>query len=136
VQFDFLGYAFRPRWVKGRSGDVFVGFNPGIRPKSATAIRQTMRDWRLHHRSELSLEDVARRVNPVLRGWINYYGSYFRSTLNRVLAHFDEDLSQWAMKKYKSLKRRHLWASSWVRGVMLRQPKLFAHWAAVQATVR
>ncbi len=72
VQFDFLGYTFKPRWVKGKSGDVFVGFNPGISPKSATAIRQTMRDWRLHHRSELSLEDIARRVNPVLRGWINY----------------------------------------------------------------
>jgi RNA-directed DNA polymerase len=122
--------------VKGKSGDLFVGFNPGISPKSATAIRQTMRDWRLHHRSELSLEDIARRVNPVLRGWIEYYGSYFRSTLYRVMAHFDEHLSQWAMKKYKSLKRRHHWASSWVRGVALRQPKLFAHWAAVQATAR
>ena len=61
VRFDFLGYAFRPRRVRRNDGDVFVGFSPGISPKSDAAVRQTTRAWRLYPRSDLSLEDVARR---------------------------------------------------------------------------
>jgi group II intron reverse transcriptase/maturase len=129
VQFDFLGYTFRPRRTKGRSGKAFVGFNPGISAKSATAIRQSMRDWQIHLRSDLSLEDVAKLVNPRLRGWINYYGAYYRSVLSRVLAHFDSVLSRWVMRKYKRFRRRPGNAERWVHGVARRQTALFAHWA-------
>jgi len=129
VQFDFLGYTFRPRRTKGRSGKAFVGFNPGISAKSATAIRQSMRDWQIHLRSDLSLEDVAKLVNPRLRGWINYYGAYYRSVLSRVLAHFDSMLSRWVMRKYKRFRHRPGNAERWVHGVARRQTALFAHWA-------
>jgi RNA-directed DNA polymerase len=129
VQFDFLGYSFRPRRVKGHSGGAFVGFNPGISAKSATAIRETMRGWQLHLRSDLSLEDIAKWINPSLRGWINYYGAYYRSVLSRVLAHLDSVLTRWAMRKYKSLKRRPWNAKRWVHGVARRQTDLFVHWA-------
>ena len=134
VQFDFLGYSFRPRQVKGSNGDVFVGFNPGISPKSATSIRQVMLGWQLHHRSDLSLEEIARMVNPSLRGWINYYGTYYRSALYRVMVHFDRYLTRWAATKYKSLKHRFAPAARWLRGVALRQPHLFAHWAEFRTT--
>jgi group II intron reverse transcriptase/maturase len=133
VQFDFLGYSFRPRQVKSKAGRFFVGFNPGISAKSATAIRQTMRNWRLHLRSDLSLEEIARMVNPVLRGWINYYGVYYRSALTTVMGHFDKILARWAMRKYKSLKRRRWNAQRWVRGVAHRQCDLFAHWRLLWA---
>jgi hypothetical protein len=128
VQFDFLGYAFRPRRV-GHNGKAFVGFNPAISPKSATAIRQVMRDWRLHRRSESTLEDLARDVNPVVRGWINYYGSYYRSALYRVFNYLNIYLTRWAMMKYKDLRQRRTRAREWVRRIELRQPNLFAHWA-------
>jgi len=134
VQFDFLGYSFRPRQVKSPNGEVFVGFNPGISPKSATSIRRVMHRWQLHHRSDLSLDDIARMVNPSLRGWINYYGSYYRSALYRVMVHFDKYLTRWAATKYKSLKHRFGPAARWLRGVALRQPHLFAHWAEFQTT--
>jgi RNA-directed DNA polymerase len=135
VQFDFLGYSFQPRLVKGKDGRCFVGFNPGISSKSAKSIRQTMRRWRLHRHSDLSLEDIALQVNPVLHGWIAYYGSYFRSVLRRVVEHFDSYLSRWAMNKYKSLRQHRLRAVAWVRGIALRQPHLFAHWEAFPTTV-
>ena len=132
VQFDFLGYSFRPRQVKSSNGEVFVGFNPGISPKSAVSIRQAMHRWQLHRRSDLSLEEIARMVNPSLRGWINYYGSYYKSALYLVMVHFDKYLTRWAATKYKSLKRRFAPAARWLRGVALRQPHLFAHWAEFQ----
>ena len=128
VQFDFLGYSFQPRQVKRNGGRVFIGFNPGISVKSAKSIRQTIRSWRFHLRSDLSLDEIAKSVNPFFRGWINYYGVYYRSVLSRVVGHFDSVLSRWAMRKYKHLKRRREKAKSWVYGVKRRQNDLFAHW--------
>lgn len=129
VQFDFLGYAFRPRWCRTKEGTLFIGFAPAISPKSAKAIRQTMRGWHIHHRSDLSLEEIARMVNPALRGWINYYGAYQRSALRRVFDHFNVYLFRWAMRKYKDLRRHWTRAAERVHRVQTRQPGLFAHWA-------
>jgi RNA-directed DNA polymerase len=132
VQFDFLGYTFRPRKSKSKNGAYFVGFGPGISNASAKAIRQTMRGWKLHLRSDLELEDLACQVNPVLRGWINYYGAFYKSRLNIVLNHLDVILSRWAVRKYKALKHHHRHALRWLRGIARRQPLLFAHWAALR----
>ena len=134
VQFDFLGYTFRPRQAKAITGTLFVGFNPGISVKSATAIRQTMRGWKLQRRSDLQLEDLARQVNPALRGWINYYGAYYRSALIKVINHFDNILSRWAMRKYKNFKHRRRNAKRWVSGIARRQPDLFSHWATLRSS--
>jgi group II intron reverse transcriptase/maturase len=136
VQFDFLGYSFQPRMAKGSSGKIFLGFGPGISSKSAKAVRQTMRMWRIHLRTDLSLEEIAKLVNPTLRGWINYYGSYYRSALRRVLAHFDILLSRWVMRKYKSFNRRRWSAQRWIRGVASRERGLFAHWTMSSVTAR
>jgi group II intron reverse transcriptase/maturase len=130
VQFDFLGYSFRPRLVKSKDGRCFVGFNPGISRKSATSICKTMRRWRVHRRSDASLEDIAREINPVVRGWIQYYGHYYRSVLRGIMDHLDTYLARWAMNKYKKLNHHLKRAHNWVRGIALRQPELFAHWAA------
>jgi group II intron reverse transcriptase/maturase len=128
IQFDFLGYSFQPRSAKRHDGKLFVNFSPAISTKSATSIRQEMRGWRLHLRSDLALGDLAKRANPALRGWINYYGLYDRSALQNVLHHFDSVLARWAMHKYKHLKRRPRNARRWVLGLVERQADLFAHW--------
>lgn len=131
IQFDFLGYSFQPRQVKGSDGKLFVGFNPAISTKSATSIRQRIRGWRVHLRSDLALGDLAKLANPALRGWINYYGLYNRSALQRVLHHFDSVLARWAMRKYKHLNRRPWNARRLVAGLIERQADLFAHWASL-----
>ena len=79
-----------------------------------------------------SLDDLARMFNPNIRGWINYYGAYYKTALAPVMAHFDKILSRWAMRKYKSLTRQRN-AHRWVRSVAGRQPALFAHWASFGA---
>ncbi len=129
IQFDFLGYSFQPRSVKRHDGKLFVGFNPAISAKSAKSIRQRIRGWRVHLRSDLALGDIAKLANPALRGWINYYGLYYPSALQRVLHHFDSVLARWAMRKYKHLERRSWNARRWVTGLIKRQANLFAHWA-------
>jgi RNA-directed DNA polymerase len=77
-QFDFLGYTFRPRRSKNRWGKYFVNFSPGVSNAAAKAIRQSIRDWRLDYRIDKRVDDLARMFNPITRGWINYYGRYYK----------------------------------------------------------
>lgn len=129
VSFDFLGFTYRPRLVKRATGEIFVGFTPAISQKALKAIRQETRTWRFHRHSDISLEEVARRINPVVRGWINYYGSFTRSALYKLVKHIDALLMRWAMMKFKGLRRRKRQAREWVRGARERQRDLFSHWS-------
>ncbi len=127
-KFDFLGYTFRPRRSKNRWGKYFISFTPATSDKAAKKMQQTMRNWGLHRRSDKSIDDLARMVDPVLRGWINYYGGYCRSALNPVLRHLNRALTKWAMRKYKRLRGRQRNATHWLGRVARREPELFAHW--------
>lgn len=102
--FDFLGYTFRPRRSKNRWGKFFVNFSPAISTKALTSIRQTVRSWKLHLRSDKALEDLARMFNATIRGWIQYYGAFYKSGLYPALRKIDERLVLWATRKYKRLR--------------------------------
>ena len=71
VTFDFLGYCFRPRAVWGsRSGRLFCGFTPAVSPSALKAMREKIRDLSIRRQTQLSLDEIADRLNPLLRGWI------------------------------------------------------------------
>lgn len=127
-KFDFLGFTFRSRRSKNRWGKYFINFSPAISSKAATAMRRTMRRWRLHLRSDKSLDDLSRMFNPILRGWINYYGSYYKSALYPVFKMLNRTLVRWATRKYKKLRRHRRRATHWLGHIASRQPSLFAHW--------
>jgi RNA-directed DNA polymerase len=127
-RFDFLGYTFRPRLARSRSGNCFVGFLPAVSDDARKRMRREIRRWRLHVRSGVTLEALARRFNPVIQGWINYYGRFYRSMLDPVLRRINDYLVRWAMWKYKRLRRRPARARRLLAGVARRQPDLFAHW--------
>lgn len=129
VKFDFLGYSFQPRRAKNRWGRYFVSFLPAISTKSAKAIRKTIREWRMAStRNNQRLEDLARLVNPVVRGWMNYYGRFYRSKCVQVLRHLNEALAVWARRKYKRLRRRERASMHWLGRIAQRDPKLFVLW--------
>ena len=127
-KFDFLGYTFRPRRSKNRWGKHFVNFSPAISNKAASTVRQGMRKWRLHLRSDKSLEDLAHMWNPVLSGWINYYGRFYKSALVSVFRHLNRTLARWATRKFKRLRRHRRRAEYWLGRIAKREPGLFAHW--------
>lgn len=127
-QFDFLGYAFRPRRSKNRWGKYFVNFSPGISNSAAKAIRRAIRSWRLDCRIDKKVDDLARMFNPVIRGWITYYGRYYKSALYPTLRYLDQRLARWAMSKYKRLRRHRRRSEHWIRRIARRDPGLFAHW--------
>ena len=129
IQFDFLGYTFRPRRAKNRWGKMFVSFLPGVSAKAAKSIRATIRSWRLGaSRNNQSLEDIARFVNPFVRGWVNYYGRFYRSALTPVLRSLERCLVYWVRRKFKRLRRHQRKAVHWLGRVAQREPALFELW--------
>ena len=126
--FDFLGYSFRARRSKNRWGKFFVNFSPGVSNAATKAIRQEIRHWKLRCRVDRWIDDLARMFNPVIRGWLNYYGRYYKSALYPTLRYLNRCLMHWCMAKYKRLRRHRRRAVHWVRAVVRRDPKLFAHW--------
>ncbi len=128
VSFDFLGYTFRPRKTKGRGGKIFLGFNPAISRKAAKAIRETIHSWGLARMSPLSMEQIAGRINAVVRGWITYYGAFFKSELSKVLLSIDEHLIRWMMRKYKRFRGHWRRSWRWVRKIARQNSGLFVHW--------
>jgi len=129
ARFDFLGFTFRPRLAKSRTGKIFVTFGPAISDRAAKGLRETMRrTWQLPRRTTMCLGDLAKTVNAVLRGWIRYYGRFRPSALVAVFRGINLALRLWVMRKYKRFKRRPQAAMAWLRGIALRDRGLFAHW--------
>jgi RNA-directed DNA polymerase len=128
TSFEFLGYTFRPRRAKNKRGKYFVSFLPAISPRAEKALRQQIHDWRLHLKPDKSIEDLSRMLNPIIRGWIRYYGRFYKSRLYRVLRHLNRALVHWARRKYKKLIRHRRRAEYWLGRLARRVPRLFAHW--------
>jgi RNA-directed DNA polymerase len=128
TQFEFLGYTFRPRGVKTKYGNLFIGFTPAVGTGALRSLRQTTRKWNLRNRADLSIDDISELYNPVIRGWMAYYGRFCPSAMAPALQHFNNTLVAWVRRKYKSLKQHKRKASLLVEDIARRQPHLFAHW--------
>jgi len=72
-----------------------------------------------------------------VRGWINYYGRFYRSKLiSLLLRRIDEYLVRSAIRKYKRLRGRPRRAWRFLAPVAGREPALFAHRQAERASHR
>jgi RNA-directed DNA polymerase len=127
TSFTFLGFRFCPRTARARNGVLFTGFLPGISPEALKVISGEVRRWRLHARTRHDLAELADRINPVVRGWMNYYGRFYQSELYPLLKRINGYLVRWARKKYRrlaSFKR----VKRWWDDLVGRHRDLFVHW--------
>jgi len=128
ISFTFLGFAFRPREaVNGRSGVHFTSFSPAMSPEALKAKSDRLRELRIHRHTDLSLNDLARWLNPIVAGWMNYYGRFYRSAMDPLLRRVNSYLRRWAGKKYRRL-RTYKRFKRWWAGLLAREPGLFAQW--------
>ena len=134
-QFDFLGYTYRPRAAVNRKGKLFCSFSPGISKKAILKISDEIRRWRLHQRTAQSIEDLARMINPKLRGWFNHYGRFNPSALRPIERHVGQSLVRWACRKYKKLRRLRVRGWAWLMQLLDRQPTLLALWERQRSEV-
>lgn len=128
VSFTFLGFAFRPRHAVGRGGVSFTAFLPAVSRDAVTAMGKQVRAMRIHLRTGHALDGLAELLNPVVAGWMRYYGRFYRSALYPLLRRINTYVMRWARRKYRRLAS---WKrlSRWWSGVIDRDPGLFAHWA-------
>ena len=107
---------------------MFCGFNPAVSPAALKTMRSTIRDLGIRHRTQMSLADIARQVNPLLRGWIEYYGRYAPSALHPVLRYVNQTLLAWARRKFKRFAAHKIRASRFLQGIAKTNAELFVHW--------
>jgi RNA-directed DNA polymerase len=130
TEFVFLGYGFRRRSAWSKDGTMFLSFLPAISKEALKRISTQVRSWRLHHRTSLTETDLAHWINPIVRGWMNYYGAFYRSALYPLLERINAYLLRWVRRKYKRLRGKKKARAAWNRAVKQRRG-VFAHWAWV-----
>jgi RNA-directed DNA polymerase len=127
TSFTFLGFAFRARKARSKDGKYFISFLPAMSPEALKAKGAQLRKLRVHRRTDLSLDDLARWLNPIVAGWVNYYGRFYRSVMVPLLQRVNAYLRRWAGMKYRRLRAFSRFKAWWA-GLLDRQPGLFTHW--------
>jgi group II intron reverse transcriptase/maturase len=127
TSFTFLGYTFRPRGATNRQGRRFLAFLPAISMQALKRISGIVRSWGLHRRTGTTLDQLAARINPVVAGWMQYYGRFYRSALYRLLTRINGYLVRWIRNTYQRFagtraSRQHFAA------LLEATPTLFKHW--------
>lgn len=131
IQFDFLGYTFRPRLVKNRyKNSLFMSFTPAVSKAAQKAMRFKIRQLKIRMRTDLNIAQLAGWLNPIIQGWLNYYGHCRRSELYKVFRPLNKALVRWARRKYKALRKYKTRASVFIERIATNNPGLFAHWRA------
>jgi group II intron reverse transcriptase/maturase len=127
TSFTFLGFTFRQRGARRKNGKLFSSFLPAISKEALNKINAEVRSWRLHNRTGRDLVELARSINPIVRGWMQYYGAFYRSAMYLPLSRINAYLVRWIRKKYKRLRAKKKAFQCW-RGITTRYPRMFAHW--------
>lgn len=131
TSFDFLGFRFQARRVLNRRGWFFSGFHPAVSRNSLKRMGDVIRAWRFPRLSALSLDELARWLNPTIRGWIDYFGEFYPGVLKRFLWRLDHRIVKWARKKYRRIRGSKKRSEAWFLRVRRNHPRLFAHWEFV-----
>jgi RNA-directed DNA polymerase len=127
VKFDFLGYCFRTHRAKNsQDASVFCSFLPGA--SALQSMRAAIRDLDLRRRTHVSMADIARQLNPLLSGWIEYYGRFTRSALGPILRYVNQTIEAWMMRKFKRFRGRKTKAGLVLERLSRERPGLFTHW--------
>jgi RNA-directed DNA polymerase len=129
IQFDFPGYTFKPRRSIDKHGEVFLNFSPVISHAARHKIWETIRGWNRNYLVPLTLEQITEQINPVIQGWINYYGRYNPRILKEVLQNVNDKLVRWARGKFKGFRHHKTKTVHRLGDIALTKPNLFAHWA-------
>src|SRR5260370_20138287 len=129
VGLELLGYGFGRGLVRSsRKGELFCSFTPAVSSSALKAMRATIGDLNIRQRTQLSMADIARKINPPLRGWIEYYGRYAPSALSPMLRYVNLTLLRWVMRKFKRFKAHKIRASHFLQRLARDKRSLFVHW--------
>lgn len=128
ISFDFLGFTFRPRRCVDQDGNIHPNFLPAISQSALKEINRKIRSWHLQLQNDKTLEDLARMVNPMLRGWLNYYGRFYPSALRQIWRNVNRYLVRWVRRKFKHFSNHKQRARRYLDQLARLNPRLFVPW--------
>ncbi|WP_280184395.1 MULTISPECIES: group II intron reverse transcriptase/maturase [Nocardia] len=129
TEFTFLGFTFRRRPARLRDGRLKCGFLPAVSKQAKKSMAERIRNWQLGRWTSLSFKQIAAMINPVVAGWISYYGHFYKSELIRFLEHqINPFLVKWVVRKYKRYRRAKGRARRKLAEIASVYPGTFAHW--------
>lgn len=131
--FEFLGYLFKPEYLKCKDGVLRVCFIAQVGKTGEQRLRDKVRAKQLKSMCGSTVEQIARELNPTVRGWINYFRKFSPSAMRTALQWVDEHIIGWAMKKYKTLRGSRRKARRWLERLREHSPDMFAHWKYLPA---
>ena len=135
VQFTFLGFTFRPRKAMSKQRRLFTSFLPGVSSDAVKRMRKVVRGWRIPRQTPATLAELAQQYNSVIRGWWEYYGSFYQTAMREPSRYIDSKLELWARRKYKTLSRHKRRSLEWLCRVKEDYPALFVHWRVFENRV-
>jgi hypothetical protein len=126
--FTFLSYSFEPRTIKSKFGgkNRLVVFNAAISQQAKTSIRLKLREALPAQWSTQTLTWFAQKLNPKIRGWINYYAKFNQHKTYDVFYYLNELIRQWIKNKYKIRGKAKMYEKYLV--MQSANPQLFYHW--------
>ena len=135
TKFKFLGFEFRKRKVKSYNGQILLGFTPAVCKEAKIEINARIRNLGIRNRTDLSLNAIAKWINPLLNGWINYYCKYTKSAMYSIFRNVDQSLKAWAIRKYKKMWYKRTQAGLFIDRLAEKHLKMFAHWRFMHKVV-
>ena len=133
TEFDFLGYTFKAVHIMCKDEKMRLNFIASVSKTSAKTFRDKIKSLEIHKKTGCKIDMIAETLNPMLRGWINYFGKFNPSAMKYTFQCIERRLVKWAMCKYKNFRGHRRRAEKWLASVRKREPKLFAHWTKMHS---
>ena len=126
VSFDFLGFTFKPRLCEKSNGEKFWGYRPAISKKSEKRIIGELRRLAIHKWVMYDIQGLSNALSPKIRGWLNYYGKFRQSEMQRIFRLLNIRIAKWARRKYKL--KTYAKSYRWLKLAIRNYPDTFVHW--------
>ncbi len=126
--FTFLSYSFQPGTIKDRFGGAkrLLVFGAAICNAAKTSIRAAIKEVLRTQWSTQTLEWFANKLNPKIRGWINYYTRFNKGEAHGVFYYLNELIRKWIKNTYKIRGKDKLYKK--YQQIQAENPLLFYHW--------
>lgn len=126
--FTFLSYSFQPRTMKAKFGKAkrIIVFSAAVCNAAKASIRTAIKEVLRTQWSTQTLAWFANKLNPKIRGWINYYSRFNRDEAHGVFYYLNELIRKWIKNTYKILGKDRLHKKYQL--IQAENPLLFYHW--------
>ena len=126
--FTFLSYSFQPRSKPNTFGrhDKFTVFSAAICCKAKAFIREKIRDVFDPRNTQVSLERVAAKLNPKIRGWLNYYSRFGKRIAAEVFLYLNVLIRRWVEEKFRLRSQKAVRVK--YQSIVQLNTGMFVHW--------